>query len=48
MFKKETVSMVCSSSSTCLGCGKPKSSPGLEFPPIAGRKLATGLSPSLA
>lgn len=42
MFKKETVSIVCSSSSTCLGCGKPRSSPGLAFAPVAGRALAHG------
>lgn len=48
MVKKETVSVVCSSSSTCLVCSKPESRPGLVFPSFRRRTLATGLSPSLA
>lgn len=46
MFKKEAISTVYSSSSTSLGCGKPKS--WAYAPPVAGRTLAARLSPSLA
>lgn len=48
MFKKETVPIVCGSSSACLGSSKPRSIPGLVFPLTPGRSVATRLSPSLA
>lgn len=48
VFKKETVPIVCSSSSTCLGSGKPRSIPGLVFPLTPGRSVASRLLPSLA